>query len=497
MARPITWQDVAGPAQTPGLLIAANQFSKGISENLAGIGESFATIGAKQKEAATGAAVASIANAEDPMAAMAALPQDNKFIDPLAVSVAANARTDQLLSTKQKNTSIAADELKMQDTRSEMADRESKRQIAVMIAPYEALARSGKDFDVDESDPIWQTPAGFEAKKHLEELRNTAFNQRIEADKAAAAKTQARAASLQLEMTLAQKKADDEYVAWKQTDAGMAASPADDQDAARAIGQRTGAGEAYGFGLINRFAGTRGIATEPELARHSPQGIPYDSTINALTADTSRLEKEKAVATRDLQLAAAGARAMEKNNYAGMAAEALNLAVLENNTDMANGEGWFRLSKNSEDVQDHRDAAADRARAIVGDVATRLKLPVPDKDYIPLMPEQEANIAELTLAGNKAAAADLTRQYVAFNLVGGNAGLAVIEKERTSPFDTAIEKNRRLAQKTEAAAVGGNAIPKEAVDAYGRTAAGRAYNQAKPEPWDFVTRSLQNGQNQR
>ena len=497
MARPITWQDVAGPAQTPGILLAANQATKTLTDNIDGMGDVLRQVGADQKEAATGAAVASIANAENPMAAMAALPQDNKFIDPLAVSVAANARTDQLLSTKQKNTSIAADELKMQDTRSEMADRESKRQIAVMIAPYEALARAGKDFDVDESDPIWQTPAGFEAKKHLEDLRNTAFNQRIEADKAAAAKTQARAASLQLEMTLAQKKADDEYVAWKQTDAGMAAGAAEDQDMARTIGQRSGAGEAYGFGLINRFAGTRGIASEGELKRHSPQGIPYDSTIHALTADTARLEKEKAVATRDLQLAAAGARAMEKNNYAGMAAEALNLAVLENNTDMASGEGWFRLSKDSQDVQDHRDAAADRARSIVTDVATQLKLPVPGKDYIPLMPEQEANIAELTLAGNSAAAADLTRQYVAFNLVGGNPGLAVVEKERTAPFDIAIEENRRLSQKTEAAAVGGKAIPNEAVDAYGRTKAGRVYNQVKPEPWDFVNRSLQNGQNQR
>jgi hypothetical protein len=298
-------------------------------------------------------------------------------------------------------------------------------------------------------------------------------------------------------MTLAQKKADDAYVAWKQTDAGMAAGAAEDQDMARTIGQQTGAGEAYGFGLINRFAGTRGIASEGELRRHSPQGIPYDSTITALTADTARLEKEKAVATRDLQLAAAGARAMEKNDYSGMAAEALNLAVLEKNTDMASGEGWFRLSKDSQDVQDHRDAATDRARSIVTDVATQLKLPVPDKDYIPLMPEQEANIAELTLAGNSAAAADLTRQYVAYNLVGGEPGLAVVEKERTSPFDSAIEKNRRLSQQTEASAVGGKAIPKEAVDAYGRTAAGRAYNQVKPEPWDFVNRSLQNSQNQR
>jgi hypothetical protein len=225
--------------------------------------------------------------------------------------------------------------------------------------------------------------------------------------------------------------------------------------------------------------------------------MSYEASINALIEDSARAAGEKAVALRDLEQAAAGARAMGKNTYKDYSGEAINQAVLKNNPDMASGKGWFTLAKDSEDVQDARDEQRNLAKAEAATVAKESGLPAPGDKFVPLLPEQEANLAELVLNGNDGAAAELRRQYLAYNLVGAEPGLEVITKQRSAPYDTKIARNQKEIQRVEGAAIGFKPVPTTAVEAYKRTPEGQVWEKTRNKPWDFVDRTLQSTRNQR
>jgi hypothetical protein len=494
MARPITWQNVdAAPnvGAIEALLRSGRQAASGFED----IGKVFGKANQDIKEAATGAAVAAIANSNDPMAQQAATPNTWQF-DPLAIATAANAREGQMFSRKVGESNLRENEAQVAKLEADAAARKQRELIATMVQPYEPLARAGKEFELD-NNPFWKSEAGFEAVKYLNDLRDTAFSQEQQRAQTAAARTSARAAQLQLETTLNRQAAEDAFVAWTLTPDGIAAGPAQRQAAANQFARQYKAGDAFGEVLVKNHANTRGIVSEAQRATTSPEGIGYDSALSALAADTNRLTREKAVATRDLELASAGAKAMGVNKYSDMAPEAINQAVLNNNKDMAEGKGWFTLAKDSEDVQDARDDARAIAKDIMGSVAQEMNVPVPDGKYIPLLPEQEANIAELLLVGNDGAAQELVRQYVAYNLIGADKGLETVLLERTAQYDTAIAKNLRAAQETEGAAAGKRSVPARAREVYGLTKEGRGWQQASKKPWDFVDISLQKNLNQR
>ena len=496
MARPITWQDVAAPRGNAALIEVYGRGGDRLAQAVGNMGQVAVDFRNNKIKSATDAAIAGIANSQDPTAAAAALPQD-WTIDPLAVAVAANARSGQLLDTKVKESNLAENEAQISNMKSIQEDRESARLLATKVQQYEPLARAGKEFELDKEDPFWQTAAGFEGLQYLNGLRDTAFNQEQERKRTAAAEVQARAASEALRLANAERQARNLMAGWMQTDEGSASTPAERQRKGREFGVQTGAGEAFGVGLSSQFEGARGLATDEELKRRAPNGITYEASINALLEDSARAAGEKAVALRDLEQAAAGARAMGQNNYKNYSGEAINQAVLKNNKDMAEGKGWFNFSKDSEDVQDARDEQRNLAKAEAATVAKESGLPVPNERFVPLLPEQEANLAELVLNGNSSAAAELRRQYLAYNLVGGESGLEVIVKQRSAPYDTKISKNQKEIQRTEGAAIGYKPVPTTAVDAYKRTPDGQLWEKTREKPWDFVDRSLQNNKNQR
>jgi hypothetical protein len=111
------------------------------------------------KEAATGAAVAAIANSNDPMAQQAATPNTWQF-DPLAVATAANAREGQLRTQELQDLSKQNTTLQMKQTQAELDDREAQRQSEDLALPYRTPILAGEKVEIDRTDPRWATAAG-------------------------------------------------------------------------------------------------------------------------------------------------------------------------------------------------------------------------------------------------------------------------------------------------------------------------------------------------
>jgi len=178
MGRPITWQDVAGPAQTPGILLAANQATKTLTDNIGGMGDVLRQVGADQKQAATGAAVAAIASSDDPTAMAAAIPKDNKFIDPLAVAGATNNRVDQIVDREIKGLQKEATTLEIDERQASLDDIKWTRESEDLAMPYREAALANKPFEIDKTDPRWSTAAGQRAMTLIDGWQKSAREQK-------------------------------------------------------------------------------------------------------------------------------------------------------------------------------------------------------------------------------------------------------------------------------------------------------------------------------
>lgn len=469
MARPITWTDVTYRGNAA-MLEMAGRASDRITEAVAGMGQVAVDNQNRIIDENTKNAIASIANSQDPTAAAAAVPQTWQF-DPLAIASAANTRSGQLLDTKVKESNLAENELSMTNTRSEMADRESKRHIATLVAPYEAAARAGKDFDVDEeSDPMWKTPAGFEAKKYLEELKNTAFNQSEERKRTALQATQARLAQLQLTEAQNRKKAQDMWADYKMTDQGMLGDPILDTQAARQIGVASGAGSAFGMSLAP--TPTTG-ATEDQKKQKTSFGFTYADALGAIDTEANRLTEAGAVSDTLTQIQGAAALADKENNYTEKTPEALVQAIIKNNpriTDRALGFGM-----ENDDVQTRYDYQATLARQEVERVAKKYNLPIPKElqgeSASIISPQQQASLAAMTLDDisifsdkeDSPAAAAMREKYIALNLSGGRAAFEQRQAAAKASRDKAMADLQRLRRQTEISAIKGQSIPTKAV----------------------------------
>lgn len=281
MARPITWQDVAGPAQTPGLLLAGQQAGRQVVDAFTGLGDTFRNIGDVQKKAATDAAVASVANAADPTVAAAAIPQGWQF-DPLAIAVAANARKEQLGRQELQTAQLESTKVQTNLSRLTLEDRESEQDIASRLLPVYDDAIKGSPIEkvVDLNDPFYKTKAGLtfiekynDYFRQGEEQRNEQEQLKIQRGQLRLQGIQARAAQQQLNMAISRQTADDKYAAWRQTSEGAKADLAEQQRMGRIIGVQNGAGEAYGTVLPEKWASARGRATEAEKDRPTNLGL--------------------------------------------------------------------------------------------------------------------------------------------------------------------------------------------------------------------------------
>lgn len=159
MARPITWQDVAEPR---GQSIAIEALLRSGAEAGAGlekIGDVFGQANTDIKNAATGAAVAAIANSADPTAQAATTPHTWQF-DPLAVAQATNTRSTQLDQKELTDLSKKSTSLQIERNQAELDDRVAARQAEDIALQYRDAATSGQKIDIDRTDPRWTTAAG-------------------------------------------------------------------------------------------------------------------------------------------------------------------------------------------------------------------------------------------------------------------------------------------------------------------------------------------------
>lgn len=477
MARPITWQDVAGPAQTPGLLIAGQQAGRQVVDAFTGLGDTFRNIGDVQKKAATDAAVAAIANAADPTAVAATLPKSWQF-DPLQIAAAANSRSGQLLDTKVKESNLRTNEsnvreneAQIDDLLSQKEDRESKRAIATLVAPYEALARAGKNFDVDESsDPLWKSAAGMEAKRYLEDLRNTAFTQSQERQRTALQATQARLAQVQLNEAMSRKKAQDMWAEYKLTDQGMLGDPILDTQAAKDIGVKSGAGPAFGLSLAP--TPTTG-ATEDQKKQKTDFGFTYADALNAIDIEANRQKEAAAVSDTLTEIQGAAALADKENNYKEKTPEALVQSIIKNNPRIQDRALGFGMEP--DDVQTRYDYQGELARKEVERVATKYNIPIPKElkgaGASIISPQQQASLAAMTLDDvsifsdkeDSAAAAAMREKYIVLNLTGGRAAFEQRQAAAKAAQAKTMADLQRLRRQTEISAIKGKSIPTKAV----------------------------------
>lgn len=470
MARPITWQDVAAPRGQAIAIEALLRSGQQAGEGLERIGQTFMDANRAQKEAATGAAVAAIANSDDPFAQAAVTPQGWQF-DPLAIATAANAREGQVFNRKVGESNLRENEAQITNLQSEMADRESKRHIATLIAPYEGLARAGKDFDVDEdSDPMWKTPAGFEAKKHLEDLKNTAFNQSQDRQRTALQATQARLAQVQLNEAMARRRAQDMWAERQLTEEGMLGDPILDTQAARDIGVRSGAGAAFGLSLAP--TPTTG-ATEEHKRQKTDFGFTYGDALGAIDIEINRKKEAAAVSDTLTEIQGAAALADKDNNYTEKTPAALVQAIIAKNPRIEDKLLGFGME--NDDVMTRYDYQGTLARDEVERIAQKYNLPIPKelrgKNASILSPQQQASLAEMTLDDisiisdkeDSAAAAAMREKYIVLNLTGGRTAFEQRQAAAKAAQEKELADLLRLRRQTEISAIGGKKVPTKAV----------------------------------
>lgn len=180
MARPITWTDVA----YRGNAAAIEVFGRGgdrLAQGIQGLGQVAVDNRNQQIKAATDAAIASIANSDDPTAAASALPKD-WTIDPLQVAVAANARGEQLQQKAAREQTIATARAAMDMSRAQLKDLEDTRlSEAIVQRSWEASAKAGRPVLSEEDANLGQ--ASIKAGKELEARLDTlADNRRGDAE---------------------------------------------------------------------------------------------------------------------------------------------------------------------------------------------------------------------------------------------------------------------------------------------------------------------------
>ena len=457
MARAITWQDVEAPRQAANIEVAMRA-GRMLQDSVAGMGNVATGIYDETRKVNTEAAVASIANSADPMAAAAAAPQGWQF-DPLAIAGAANARTDQLLDTKVKNSNLLENEAQIANMKSIQEDRESNRQIARMVEPYTALARSGKDYKIDTTDPVWETPAGFEARKYLDGLSNEAFNRRAENERLAQGRAAARAAEFQMKRELDKE----DFFSWARERGATATADMMDQKTLDrdlvAEAKRRGlpaqyADQASAFFMKGQEANT---ASDLEMRQQAPgsKGTYQDALdiLSTVKADT------------EAQIAARRARPYDERNPDNPDPNRPSLLQLSEVANRGPGftEGPIGFV-----------AAELAAKADISDSEARERITDFQAEYRHLSTAQAADLAfqtkdrwnalgiwNATKAPEAKAGALIYREV---DRLGGKEGVARLDEQVTAPLKRTLAEVGTTARQLSGSARAGQAIPEKIIE---------------------------------
>ena len=448
MARPITWQDVAAPNQT-GNLAAAAAATEQLQRSLTGLGGVATGVRNVIREDATRNAVADIAASADPTAALAAAPQGWQ-VDALALSQAANARTNQLQDLQQGAAQIAASNASVKASESAVLTQDQQRQDLIdrrlgaeLAQPYLNDVNAGKYKGVPKDAFAGKGQGGIYAQEAIQRaireredltLRQTAAN--------VAAKR------------LAEDQAKEDYAGWARdfgaSAEGQALDPAERDRRLTAEAKRRGISAIYVDPALKLFeqGATANTATQGELRTpvagvdlkvkdpetNTERPITYQDLNSVLTRQQTRLEREKAGAVSKFDRAVRGQELNDGTVFKGPEQGFPN--------QLAESLGW-----SESDAREAIDAVKAEYPGIKAHQAADIVLATKGKWF-----EGRAARSPQAVA--------MANSFKEFNDIGGTEGLTREINKVSAPFDVQLQKLPVLARQTTAAARSGRDIPK-------------------------------------
>jgi hypothetical protein len=256
--------------------------------------------------------------------------------------------------------------------------------------------------------------------------------------------------------------------AWRFSPQGSKATPAEVLEYSMGVSKEEGTGEAWATTLADKYGSEayRGTPSREQLAALSPQGMSYETPVNALLAKNAQQEKEFNKREQQRTAINAAVTALGENSYAGMSQARINTAIIEKNK---NKLGFWQTE---DDIQDMRNLQVAKANEDVKSVAKELGME-PPKGFRALTPEQEAQLTELALQSwsisdryfsDNAEAESLRRDYIRYNLLGGDKNFAKQAAEDAAAVQKAIQQNNEWVAQTQSAARTGDRIPQNAFD---------------------------------
>lgn len=337
MARPITWNDVA----YRGNAALIEEFGRGgdkLAKAFGDAGQTVVDYRNDQIKTATDQAIAGIANSEDPTAAAAALPKD-WTIDPLAVAVAANARTDQLGQIKVRESTLATNELQRKSTQAELDDKEARRQGALVAQEgLKYIESTGKMPEFSKDDPLAGTAAGIYAQEAWREAYDS--QRKFSLDKERLGLERANAArAARLEQQDRSKQA---YIA------DLNAAALDPKNFNLEPGARSKLNmelaQKHGVGFLalegdQHFANAikSNLPTQAQLDSTDPQGYNRQDVISGFTTEKANIEADKNVKIAGFKTAQEVALQSANSKYKGLTEDQMNSQFLATHPEVTKG----------------------------------------------------------------------------------------------------------------------------------------------------------------
>ena len=362
MARPITWQDVAAPR---GLSAAIEMYGRGgdrLAQAVGGMGEIVEDFRNDKIKTATDAAVAGIANSEDPTAVASALPKD-WTIDPLQVAVAANARKEQLGQIKVRESTLATNELERKATQAELDDKAARQQGALFAQEgLQSMLQTGKMPEMPKDHPLAGTAAGIYAQEVWREEYNNLRSYQL--DKERLGVERANAARLaRMEQQERNKQA---YIA----DLNAAALKPENfnmEPGARAklsleLAQKHGVGHLAMDGDAHFGNAIKAnMPTRQQLDARDKQGYNYLDVITGFQTEKTNIEADKNVRIAGFKTAQEVALQSANSEYKGLTEEQMYQKFLSKHPEVTKG-SWIGTNWEAKDVGQRADIIQKEAR---------------------------------------------------------------------------------------------------------------------------------------
>jgi hypothetical protein len=364
MARPITWTDVA----YRGNAAAIEMFGRGgdrLAQGIKDIGQVAVDNRNQQIKTATDAAIADIALSQDPAAAAAAAPQD-WTIDPLAIAKAASGRTKELKDAEVVDATLKSTNKNIEMLDAQLKDREDIRQAADMALPYRDLALNGKPFEIDKSDPRWQTVAGQKALDTIDGWSKDHLDNKIKLEEIALRREAAAAARADRVKEQNGQNALSEIIKYYATPEGLAEDEANRDETVLKILERNRAPltlidtarKAAGIGLAGN------MPSQLELDRIDPKtGTSARAYTDFITKEAAAVDENTRIEKSKYDTAVRTSQLLAPNPYKGMGDEDAAQAFIKKT---GAGDGWLARDWDTGDFKQRVQLIQDYAKENFG-----------------------------------------------------------------------------------------------------------------------------------